>query len=118
VYFGNIQTLNNQYFVLGNVYYLQSASTDATKTTAANSNISLVKLGCELHQPFDQMVINRDQVTFWENLKKDGQVAKAVADFKTKYPNGQTCGTASSNSGTSVQGSTSTTTPTTTTTTP
>jgi hypothetical protein len=118
VYFGNIQTLNNQYFVLGNVYYLQSASTDATKTTAANSNISLVKLGCELHQPFDQMVINRDQVTFWENLKKDGQVAKAVADFKTKYPNGQTCGTASSNSGTSVQGSTSTTTPTTTTTKP
>jgi hypothetical protein len=114
VYFGNIHTLNNQYVVLGNVYYLQSASTDATKTATANNNISLVKLGCELHQPYDQMVINRDQVTFWENLKTDGQVAKAVNDFKTKYPNGQTCGTASSTTGTNVQGSTSTT-PTTTT---
>ncbi|MEO6513148.1 MAG: hypothetical protein ABIR37_00530 [Candidatus Saccharimonadales bacterium] len=107
VYFGNIHTLNNQYVVLGNVYYLQSASTDATKTTAANSNISLVKLGCELHQPYDQMVINRDQVTFWENLKTDGQVAKAVADFKTKYPNGQQCSTASA-AGTNVQGTATT----------
>jgi hypothetical protein len=112
VYFGNIRTLNNQYFVLGNVYYLQAANTDATKTSTENNNISLVKLGCELHQPYDQMIINRDQVTFWENLKSDGQVAKAVADFKTKYPNGQQCGTASgATSGTSVQG---TTTPTTT----
>lgn len=117
VYFGNIRTLNNQYFVLGNVYYLQSSSGDTAKTTAANSNISLVKLGCELHQPYDQMVINRDQVTFWENLKTDGQVAKAVADFQKKYPNGQQCGTGSNTAGTSVQG-TANTTPSTTTTKP
>lgn len=110
VYFGNISSLNNQYFVLGNVYYLQSASTDATKTAAANNNISLVKLGCELHQPYDKMIINRDQVTFWENLKSDGQVAKAVADFKTKYPNGQQCSTATNATSTNVQGSTNSTT--------
>src|SRR5690349_8029349 len=30
VYFGNIRTLNNQYYVLTNVYYLQNSSTDAT----------------------------------------------------------------------------------------
>lgn len=107
VYFGNIRTLNNQYFVLGNVYYLQSASNSTdSKTTTQNSNISLVKLGCELHQPYDQMVINRDQVTFWENLKSDGQVAKAVADFKDKYPNGQTCSTATNATSTNVQGTT------------
>lgn len=118
VYFGNIRSVNNQYFVLGNVYYLQTAGTPgSTTTTAANSNISLVKLGCELHQPYDQMVINRDQITFWENLKTDGQVAKAVADFKTKYPNGQTCSATAAAPTSSVQGSTSTT-PTTTTTKP
>ena len=70
VYFGNIRTLNNQYFVLSNVYYLQSDSTGTdTKATTQNSNISLVKLGCELHQQYDQMVINRSEVEFWENLK-------------------------------------------------
>lgn len=118
VYFGNIRSLNNQFYVLSNVYYLQSSSTDATKADTANNNISLVKLGCELHQPYDQMIINHDQVTFWENLKSDGQVAKAVADFKDKYPNGQQCSTATNGSSTNVQGSTApaanTTTPTTT----
>src|SRR5690349_10933939 len=53
VYFGNIKAVNQQYFVLGNVYYLQSSST-TTKTT--NQNVSLVKLGCELHRPYDTMV--------------------------------------------------------------
>ena len=114
VYFGNIRSVNNQYFVLSNVYYLQTASTSTdAKATDTNSNISLVKLGCELHQPYDQMVINRDQITFWENLKTDGQVAKAVKDFKTKYPNGQTCSTATSTNTTNVQGSGTSTTPTT-----
>jgi hypothetical protein len=59
-----------------------------------------VKLGCELHAPFDQMVINRDQVTFWENLQDDGQVAKAVATFKKENPNGQKCADTSNSTGT------------------
>src|SRR4051812_8744680 len=59
VYFGNIKTLNNKYFVLTNIYYLQT-SNGSTGTTASSSNtsVSLVKLGCELHEPFDKMVIN------------------------------------------------------------
>jgi hypothetical protein len=122
VYFGNIKTLNSQYFVLTNIYYLQTASgSTSTTTTTANSSVSLVKLGCELHEPYDQMVINRDQVTFWENLQSNGQVAKAVATFQKQNPNGQKCSDQSSSADTS--GSTSTqpagtsSTPTTTTTT-
>jgi len=49
-----------------------------------------------LHGPEDQMLINRDQITFWENLKSDGQVAKAVGDYVKANPNGQTCSTSSS----------------------
>ena len=89
VYFGNVRNINKQYFVLSNIYYLQTSSADATKTT--NSNVSLVKLGCELHQPFDQMIINRDQITFWENLQDNGQVAKAVVAFQKQNPSGQKC---------------------------
>ena len=101
VYFGNIKTLNSKYFVLTNIYYLQTASSGSSSTTSsANSNVSLVKLGCELHEPYDKMVINRDQVTFWENLQDGGQVAKAVSTFEKQNPNGQKCTDQSSSANT------------------
>lgn len=103
VYFGNIKSLNNNYLVLDNIYYLQTSNNGSSGSTTSNTNVSLVKLGCELHAPYDQMVINRSQVTFWENLQSTGQVAKAVATFQKDNPNGQKCsdqsqaGTSSSN---------------------
>jgi hypothetical protein len=107
VYFGNIKTLNNKYFVVTNVYYLQtSGGSSAAGASTANTNVSLVKLGCELHHPYDQMVINSSQVTFWENLQDNGQVAKAVATFQKQNPNGQKCAdqsTSSSSTSNSVQ---------------
>jgi hypothetical protein len=118
VYFGNVKALNNKYFVLTNIYYLQSSSSSTTSTSTSANNITLVKLGCELHEPYDQMVINSDQVTFWENLQDGGQVAKAVKTFQQQNPNGQKCADQSSsastnsssaaqNAGTSSTGSTS-----------
>lgn len=92
VYFGKIKSLNDKFFVLTNIYYLQTSQTGAAGANQqANTSISLVKLGCELHEPFDKMVINRSQVTFWENLQDNGQVAKAVATFQKQNPNGQKC---------------------------
>ena len=102
VYFGNITSINQQYLVLGNIFYLQTNSSGSTATTSTSSNnVSLVKLGCELHAPYDQMVINMNQVTFWENLQSTGQVAKAVVQYQKQYPNGQTC--SANNSTGSVQ---------------
>lgn len=92
VYFGNIADLNNKYIKLGNIYYLRVNQTvQPNSNTSANNDVSLVKLGCELHGPQDTMIINRDQVVFWENLKDDGQVVKAVNEYKKQYPNGQDC---------------------------
>lgn len=99
VYFGNIQELNDKYVQMDNIYYLRVNQTvqpnqaQANGQQAAQNDISLVKLGCELHGPTDEMQINREQVIFWENLKDDGQVAKAVADYKKQNPNGQNCAT-------------------------
>jgi len=101
VYFGNIQNLNEKYLRMDNIYYLrvnQTVQPNQSTSAANNNDVSLVKLGCELHGPEDQMVINRDQVIFWENLKTDGQVAKDVADYVKANPNGQTCTTSSSSS--------------------
>lgn len=113
VYFGDLKSINSNYFVLDNIYYLQTSSNSSTTSTASSSSsVSLVKLGCELHAPYDQMVINSSQVTFWENLQSTGQVAKAVAAFEKANPNGQKCSTTSTAATTntnSVQPSTATT---------
>jgi hypothetical protein len=114
VYFGNIRTLNEKYMRLGNIYYLrvnQQVQPNQDTTQANANDISLVKLGCELHGPADEMLINRDQIIFWENLKDDGQVAKAVAEYIKQNPNGQTCNTSTGTS-TPTPTPTPTTTPT------
>lgn len=107
VYFGNLKTITDKYFVLTNIYYLQTASNgNSSSSSASNSSVTLVKLGCELHEPYDQMVINSSQVTFWENLQDNGQVAKAVKTFLQQNPSGKCTdqsSSASTNTGSSTQ---------------
>jgi hypothetical protein len=109
VYFGKIKSLNDKALRMSDIYYLrvnQQVQPNGQQSSS-NNDISLVKLGCELHGPQDQMVINQNQVIFWENLKDDGQVAKAVAEYVKQNPNGQKCD-ATSASDTSAQNSTQT----------
>lgn len=94
VYFGKISGLSPKSITLDNIYYLrvnQQVQPDQQNKPAGANDISLVKLGCELHGPEDSMVINREQVIFYENLKTDGQVAKAVEAYVKANPNGQKC---------------------------
>jgi hypothetical protein len=96
VYFGKIKNVNKSYVDLGQIYYLnvnQQVQPNQQSSSNSNQSVSLVKLGCELHGPTDQMIINRDQVTFWENLKSDGQVTKAIDQWVKENPNGQNCAT-------------------------
>lgn len=111
VYFGNVQELNSKYIKLGNIYYLRvNQQVQPNSSSSSNNDVSLVKLGCELHGPQDMMTINRDQVVFWENLKSDGQVNKAIDEYKKQYPNGEDCTKqASSSNSSSTSNSTSTT---------
>jgi hypothetical protein len=103
VYFGNVTSFNKDYLVLTNVYYLQSSNSNASSSSSSsNQNVSLVKLGCELHKPYDQMVVNTTEVTFWENLQTDGQVAKAVSDYNKQNPT-HTCTSTTSNSSANLQ---------------
>lgn len=93
VYFGKVRDLNSSFITMDNIYYLRVSeqNTNQSSNKNAQQDISLAKLGCELHGPDDKMVINREQVTFWENLKDDGQVAKAIAEFVRNNPDGQKC---------------------------
>lgn len=100
VYFGKIDNINDEFLTLDNIYYLRVNEQVQPETeddeAGAQQDISLAKLGCELHGPEDLMVINAEQVSFWENLKDDGQVAKAINEFIKQNPDGQTCAEPSS----------------------
>jgi len=97
-YFGHITKLTNQYVILKNVYYLTTTSS----TNGSTSNPQLTKLGCQqLHSPTDQMVINRSQVAFWENLQDSGKVVTAIKQFVQQNPNGPNCSQTSSSTGSS-----------------
>ncbi len=107
-YFGHLKEINSQYYILQDVFYL-----GATTDKSGKQIQSLTKLGCEqLHAPYDQMVINRPQVAFWENVRDDGQLVKAIQTYKQKFPNGPKCPTTSSSSSTTPGTSTEGTNPT------
>lgn len=84
VYFGKIEQVTENYIKLSNIYYLQvqqsvqpKADSKATEGQQ-NQQLSLAKLGGELHGPEDTMFIDRQQIIFWENLKDDGKVVQAI----------------------------------------
>lgn len=86
VYFGKLSVLNGSYMKLTDVFYLQSKSSDDSgnpqKTSSEdNNNVELIKLGNEIHGPTDQMVVSKDQVLFFENLKSDGKVASTIDQY-------------------------------------
>jgi hypothetical protein len=88
VYFGKLTDADSDYADLKDIYYLQvgpqQGSGPAAGQTGAQSaqSISLVKLGNELHGPVDEMHLNRAQILFYEDLKEDGQVVKAIEAYK------------------------------------
>jgi hypothetical protein len=87
VYFGKVSNVDKSYVSIKDIYYLQVQQTvqpkDNSAANANNQQVSLAKLGGELHGPEDVMYVSRQQVLFWENLKNDGKVADAIAKYKS-----------------------------------
>ena len=77
-YFGNITKEDDHRLILKNIFYIQK-NPDATQV---QNDVTLFKLGNELHGPEDMMEINKSQVMFLERLKSDGKVMKAIQNYK------------------------------------
>jgi len=90
VYFGKLSSLNDSYLKLTDIYYLQTQAADANETNPQatsndQSDVQLIKLGEEIHGPEDEMVLSRDQVLFYENLKADGKVGQSIEAYKKAH---------------------------------
>lgn len=83
VYFGKA-SVSKDVVKLTDIYYLQVQQSvqPADKDKNAESQVSLAKLGDELHGPDDAMYISRDQVLFWENMKDGSKVVQAIKGNK------------------------------------
>lgn len=90
VYFGKVKGTSNKTLTLGDIYYLQVVSKPLQTTQQGatadqqQQELTLVKLGNELHGPSDSMIINRDQVLLTEKLKNDSKVVAAINDYVAK----------------------------------
>ena len=74
IYFGNLKNTSSDYLILSDVYYVKIDQSGSGQ---------LVKLGSgEPHGPKDEMIINQDQVIFWENLKPDSTVVQKIRTMK------------------------------------
>lgn len=85
VYFGKLSGKGGKYATLYDIYYLQLAQApqpDTKKNEQQQPQVSLVKLGNELHGPVDEMKINRDHVLFIEDMKNESKVVQAINNYK------------------------------------
>lgn len=97
VYFGKMSDTDSNFATMVDIFYLQvvqpplQGQQDPNQPAAAQPQpqISLVKLGNELHGPVDEMKINREHILFFEDLKTGGQVVQAINNYKTN-PSGTT----------------------------
>lgn len=81
VYFGKLQDFNDEYYKMTKVYYPQTQQSDTDgkqQATTNQNNITLLKLSDAIHGPDDSMMIAKDQVLFYQNLKSDSKVSKLI----------------------------------------
>ncbi|PIZ99333.1 MAG: hypothetical protein COX77_01875, partial [Candidatus Komeilibacteria bacterium CG_4_10_14_0_2_um_filter_37_10] len=92
VYFGKVVSEGSKEVVLKDIYYLQVVQRPLQTTETGNTQVaqdqqqtqqelSLVKLGNELHGPVDEMTINAAHILFTEKLKSDSKVIDAISRY-------------------------------------
>ena len=89
VYFGKLSPLGGENMKLTDIYYLQTKSATGSEAnpqeTSTDSDVQLIKLGSEIHGPEDEMILSKDQMLFYENLKPDGKVAQSIESYKKSH---------------------------------
>ncbi len=82
IYFGHLKNVNSQFPELTDVYYVQ-LSESVPANSKGNKKLvptgRVIKLGeVETHGPKNIMIINRNHILFWEDLRPDSQIIQAI----------------------------------------
>jgi len=109
IYFGQLSGFPGNSPVLKDVYYLrvqrslqpsdglteelevedkkkdkEKEETKVVPATDETPELTLIKLGNELHGPMDEIQLNSDHILFVEDLKQESRIVRAIEQFKTK----------------------------------
>lgn len=91
VYFGKLST-RGKTLILEDVYYIRLDQTQPqidSNSDTQQPQLTLVKLGDQIHGPVDEMRINADQVLFVERIKDDSTVVKGILQDKEQRASGK-----------------------------
>lgn len=80
-YVGKLERLPDGYYRLKDAFYFQSTPAAAEDEKATAADIKLIKPGDEIHAPEDTIIIPREQILHYENLKDGGKVVDAIKKF-------------------------------------
>lgn len=91
VYFGKLAKKEADYPILTDVYYLrlrqplqeQEKKGEEEEAASLQQNLTLIKLGNELHGPSDEITLNKDHILFIEDLREDSRIVKAIKEYET-----------------------------------
>ena len=85
-YVGKLANLDAGHYKLTNAYFITTNSTPVVSDSGSQQNatnqVALVKLETGLLNAENEMIIPKDKVLFYENLKSDGQAAKLIDNNK------------------------------------
>jgi len=82
-YFGHITSINKTDLILKDIYYLTEDT--SPEMIGLIKEPQLVKLGeGQLHNPEDKMIINRQFVSFIENMSDESRVVKAIHEHQKR----------------------------------
>lgn len=83
-YFGKLQNTGGDFLVLKSPYIAQSVeNTDKDSNTSTGSTqTTILKVTDQVYGPDDSIAIKSSQVAFWQNLRDDSKVTKAVNSQK------------------------------------
>jgi len=88
VYFGKVKSVGEKTLGLSDIYYLQvvtrplqTSQVGTNQPAQTQQELTLIKLGNEIHGPQDAMVINSDQILLTEKLKNDSKVVEAINNY-------------------------------------
>lgn len=88
VYFGKITKVTAAHTYLTDIYYLQVQQSiqppdpNKKEDSQQQPQLSLIKLGNEIHKPKDEMAVSNEQILFTEEIQNDGQVGQAIERHK------------------------------------
>lgn len=85
IYFGHLHDTYSDYSVLSDVYYVQLTQELSKKGQPVQEKGRLIRLGdSEPHRPQNEMILNKEHILFWENLRSDSPVVKTIQSMNAQ----------------------------------